>query len=405
MSYLILLDVSNNNNSGIWVIITILLLIGLLWGFSKRQTPRTVIRPPEDQQQISPPVINKKRFFEELERQKPDTIQQITAKMDNQKADFLDKVENLVHTYIALQGVRCLTVVEKDANGVTLSSWELKSGIPYLNRLQALCRGLTFDGHQLAFGLVEPVIDIVTQQFQDVYQKQSKELSEVLCVQLLQKQALMTCVRETLLQSQALKYATEKVKENAVDLVIDQLQDATLGASPAALAIAANIANLFILHIPHFLTPVIMKALAVPVIEKPLLLFLEKYIAATFTAVASKAIALKLGISAATAAKAIAFFIVAPPLVALIYHDIKNFSNKLGRKISKKVRKQLDGTYSNNTKATAPRIVERFVDALKKASVDTLKEASLEGIIYYLVNSPDITIDQQLQQLSTKIGR
>jgi hypothetical protein len=316
--------------------------------------------------------------IEALRRQKPIIVQNLVEKMEQEKDDFLTRIEMKVKNYIASQGTGCLTIVEKNAHGSLHEEWSLAPlDKNYLQRLWKFCRAETIDGHELDSGLTEAVKALVVEEFNEFYQ----EHVSFLTIEVLRNDAMQSCLNQTISNMKSLGYATQEVQALAVELVLGQVEHAltqkaahvALAATTLAEVTSNKVALLMVHHFGEALAPLIAKSLAVPAVHKALLLIVKKYVVAAVTTAIIKALAAKLsiGVGAAT------FLAIAPILIAWVAVDIYLFPEHLGRNVAAKIRSELDASYTSNNQLISHELYEGMLTSLLTVGIDTIMNSMI----------------------------
>lgn len=298
-------------------------------------------------------------------------VNDLATRFNGKKTNFLTDVRSAVNGYISSQGTGCLTLIEKKRNG-TKEKWELSPHPGYALRLIAFCRGKKYEGNEIDSGLTEPVIGIVTRQFEHLYQANDEEIAKTIMSFIIQNQVLSASLVDTVINSAAVGKITDEVKARMASLILSQVQDAlqvalakgslvTVGKTVTAVAskpIAAKIAMMLVKFIAVHLKTVIAKVLASAAIKTIIAAAVKKFLVAALTAAIVKAIAAKFGISAG----AVFLWILIPVIVAYIAYEVVTFPGHLGEKVSEKVVEDLSGKFTNINQDVFKRVVSEVID-------------------------------------------
>lgn len=298
-------------------------------------------------------------------------VNDLVTKFNDKKYDFLSDVRSAVTGYISNQGAGCLTLVEKKRNGEK-NVWKLSPHPGYALRLIAFCRGAKYDGNEIDSGLTEPIIGIVSRQFERLYQTNDEEIAKAILEFIVQDKALSKGFVDTIVNSAAANKITGEIKARAATLILLQIKDVlqialakgaliAVGKTVAAVAskpIATKIAMMLVKFIALHLKGVIAKVLASAAIKAIIATAVKKFILAALTATLVKAIAAKFGISASAAF----LWILIPVIVAYIAYEVVTFPQHLGGKVGDKIVEDLSSNYGKINEDVFDRIVTEVVD-------------------------------------------
>jgi hypothetical protein len=301
---------------------------------------------------------------------KQQLIRDLTERFEQKKEGFLSDVRNAVTRYISNQGADCLTLIERKRSGN--KTWRLSAHPGYALRLIAFCRGAKYDGNPIDSGLTEPVIGVVTKQFELLYQSNDEEIARAIMHYILQDKVLSKGLVDTVVGSAAVGYAAGQIKEKAAALILDQLKDvmqtagakaviATIGKTVAAVAskpIATKIAMLLMKFIAMHLKVVIAKVLATTAVKTLIAAAVKKFLIAAIIAALVKAVAAQFGISASAAF----LWVLLPIIAGFILYEIVTFPDHLGEKVGDKVAEDLRGSYRRINDEVFEKVVSEVFD-------------------------------------------
>lgn len=302
---------------------------------------------------------------------KQQLIHDLVTRFDGKRDAFLSDVRNAVAGHIASQGTGCLTLIERKASGP--ETWTLSANPQYGMRLIAFCRGATYDGNTIDSGLTEPVVGIVTRQFEMLYQSNDEDIAKAIIGYILQDEVMSRGLIEAVVGSAAVGHSAGVVKQKVAALILDQLKEilhtgsakaviATVGKSVAAIAakpIGAKIAMLLMKFISLHMKAVIAKVVASAAIKGLIAGAVKKFLVVAVGAAVVKAVAAKFGISAA----AVWLWFLLPLIAAFIVYEITTFPQHLAEKVSDKVVEDLRGSYTKINGDVFDRIVSEVLGA------------------------------------------
>jgi hypothetical protein len=296
--------------------------------------------------------------------------QDLVTRFGDKKESFLSDVRHAVTGYISSQGSSCLTLIERKSNGPEV--WSLSPHPGYALRLIAFCTESKYDGHVIDSGLTEPVIGIVTRQFEMLYQSNDEIISKAILNYIMEDKALSKSLINTIVGSASAKKLSEEVKDKVASLIVSQIKHltqtgaakaviATVGKTVAAVAakpIATKIATLLMKLIAVHLKTIIAKVLASAAIKGIIAAAVKKFLIAAIAATVVKAIAAKFGISASAAF----LWVLLPVIAAYLIYEVATFPQHLGEKVGDKVVEDLRGSYNKINDDVFERIVYEVID-------------------------------------------
>lgn len=336
---------------------------------------------------------------------KATTIEEILSKLEDKKYSFLNEVEyaikyKLEHTSIS----DCLSVVIRYSDGSTGATWYPKEVLDgYLPRFVAFIRKKKYNGNVVDSYLTDKVVDVVSNKFDSFYSNNSDLMAKPLLAALLSDavfaQTLSTHIIET--TNGALPAA---LKAKLSTLLLQKL-DSVLGgniinttshvvttltmkvvATAAAVPITNTLALLLMKHFAVLMKGVVAKVLASAAMKSMIVTTVKKIAAAKLIGATITLFASKVGI---TSTGAIIGWIIAPLILAFITHEIVTLPKKLAEKVSKEVRNELSGHFTNLNNDVVSSIF---------TSLLTTGAASLAGEI-----AQDPEMKELIKQLTSKI--
>lgn len=355
-------------------IVTVLLLsgiVGFLLQLSRiRRTQRTRIKAPL--------LVNTSAVIDSLEAQRRILAGDLVKRLESQKEPFLAELERQISDAIAQQGRHCLDLVEKNRDGTIVKRWPFAPHkFKYVRRMIALFRKTEVNGHIIKAALTDQVLQMIVAQLQQLMRQQNEAVTgDILC-----NDALDRLIAQEIRHLKSLSMIGDQAKEKAADLVLEQIhhvveQNTQLAAAGAATAVVASkIATYLFAHFSNVLIPAMAKAIAIPAVQKILLVVAKKFALGAIIAVFSKALAMKLGVSATT----VGHVTLGAALVALLTFEIVHFPRQLGNDVARQVRENLDGHYNTIAEESAPTVVSDILENLGDISIETTVQAALQS--------------------------
>lgn len=300
---------------------------------------------------------------------KEQLVAELVTRFEDKRANFLSDVRSAVAGYISQQGSGCLTLVERRSSGD--ATWALSANPQYVARLVPFCRGATYDGHVIDSALTEPVVGIVTRQFEMLYQSNDEDISRAIVAYILEDKVMSNALVEAVVGSALVGHAASAVKQKVAALILDQLREilqtgsaktvmATVGKSVAAMAakpVGAKIAALLMKFIALNMKAIIAKVLASAALKGMIAGAVKKFLIVAIGAAVVKAIAAKFGISAA----AVWLWFLLPLIAAFLIYEIATFPQHLAEKVSDRVAEDLRGSFTKINGDVFDRIVSEVL--------------------------------------------
>ncbi|HCT64799.1 MAG TPA: hypothetical protein DIC60_05975 [Lachnospiraceae bacterium] len=332
-------------------------------------------------------------------------IKDLVNSLGENKSEFINSVSYSIDNYISSQGIKkCLTVVERTPQGAVYLEWEPYEGVDYVKRLIAFCRGQRYSGRDLDSALTDPVVKIVTNEFEKFYTNDSNSelLSKALMEIIFKNEVLSGTLINSIINTASAKNISAVTRKKATSILIHQMQkllDTNLGHSISTLAgkavttaISAPIAHSTAMLIMKFmalhLKVILAKVLSSAAIKTMIAVAIKKFVVAAILAVFVKIIAAKLGISAG----AVIAFVLIPLILLYIAREAYTLPSTLGEKVSYKVSTELDSNFININENIMEQIFKEFI------SVDNILLIST-----YLSHEPEIQsgIDKIIASMET----
>ena len=321
-------------------------------------------------------------------------------RLGKHKPDFLDKIQNAIHAYIARQGRRvCMSIVEIDGLGAgqprthILNSDSLSQNATYVDVFQCFIRKKKYHDHALDSGLSEPVAGIIAREYGTVVESCSEDLKQYLLGRLLEDEVVRKSLAAhiaTLLAKKGVKTARDKLThlithaiaqhasmhthlavQHGVTVATQHTAAVTAGTSTGAVVgsiVGAMLIKLLAAHIGTILP----KIMASETFHMLVMAATHKIVYVSATAATANLLAAKAG---AASASAFLHAIVGPVAVIYVVYKLNRLPNELGESVSKGVRKELDGSFRS--------ITEQVLDEMAKeiCNLEELASAVVGDII------------------------
>jgi hypothetical protein len=147
-----------------------------------RESPKTIedIRPNTIQEDARMPPEEIRSSAESPAKPLDDgrLVDDVVAALGSRKDEFTRDVQDAVAKFIAGQGGNCLAIVGRSPSGAIARTWPPLPTMEYARCLYAFCRGQHYADLALDSGLTDPVVEVVTERFQEFYIDQSDEIAE-----------------------------------------------------------------------------------------------------------------------------------------------------------------------------------------------------------------------------------
>ncbi|MBX3383110.1 MAG: hypothetical protein KF864_06335 [Phycisphaeraceae bacterium] len=285
---------------------------------------------------------------------KAQLVADLSGRFAGQKAAFLAEVGQAINSYISEQGSECMTIIEHDGGSGT--RWTIAPTPSYVKRMAAFSTGNRVDGNELDSALTKPVVDLVTERFQRLYESKSDEISQAVVEFIVKDDVLMRSMLGTVLQSQVFHAASSAAKQKVITLLVEHMREllrsgglgslaTTLGKSVAAAVskpISAKIVLLIVKTLSMSAKTTIAKLLASTAIKSAVAVAVKKFLVAAIITAIAKAIAVKFGIATTSA---VIGWVILPVIAAYITYEVYRFPKTLGAKVSERVVEELNSGF------------------------------------------------------------
>ena len=330
----------------------------------------------------------------------PISLSSLLDRLGEQKPDFLDKIQNAIHTYVSRQGRRvCMSIVETDGLGAgqprthILNSDSLSQNATYVDVFQCFIRKKKYHDHALDSGLSEPVAGIIAREYGTVVESCSEDLKQYFLGRLLEDEVVRKSLAvhiATLLAKKGVKTARDKLThlithaiaqhasthttlavQHGVTVTTQHTAAVTAGTSTGAVVGSIVGAVLIKLMAAHIGT-VLPKIMASETFHMLVMAATHKIVYVSATAATANLLAAKAG---AATASAFLHAIIGPVAVIYVVYKLNRLPNELGESVAKGVRKELDGSFRS--------ITEQVLDEMAKdiCNLEELASAVVGDII------------------------
>jgi hypothetical protein len=314
----------------------------------------------------------------------------VTLQDGDKKQAFLDDLQYAVRYYIEEQGSDVLTIVERDDNGDIHQVWRLAASGDYIERLLAFLRNDDYRGRKLDSTLTDPIIEVVVKKFARFYEANGAHIARTL----LQDRRFTEKLVENVVDQHTELNA--RLRRRAIQVITDELQaqlrsrSGELVSATASATATKQIAVILDEQLAYQIQGLVLKVVALPVINQMLLFVIRKFIVSTILYSVIRFFAVKLGVGIGGAT-----MIFLLPIIALwIARDIANFPTELGRQVGEQVREQLNEHYDEINRYVMSEVYDEFT----RVSIEQLTEGlandeDLKTFIDVLVDEEDEDID------------
>lgn len=327
------------------------------------------------------------------------SLDEILGVLGDSKEVFLARVEARIKDYISSRSFSdCLTFIEKRPHSPKI--WKPEASAGYLQCLGAFCAGKRLNGHELDSALTEPVVAVVTEEFEALYEENSEDLSSALSLGLMRSRIFTTSLVENIVE--ITNAELPNAVKNKVALVLLQKLEATfdvhlsrsaasavklVAAKAVAVAVSVPITKSTAILIMKFLAihikVILAKVLASSAAKAAIATAVKKIVIAALLAGLVKLVGAKLGLGAGAA-----FMVVLIPLmIAFIAHEVHVLPRKLGTKVSEKVKAELSGSFESVNRDILSKVVQQVVKTGVSALASSIaQEPEIRDSIAELVN-------------------
>lgn len=299
-------------------------------------------------------------------------MDEVLRSLNKRKSTFLDNVESSVRIYIESTGKQCIAVVEKAPNGgAILKTWQVHLDDDlgdFCKVLYKFVRKKQYNGHDLDSALTEPISNQVEKAYQEFYKSESEAISSGMLVMLAADDLKLISFVDRITDI-ALDQFSKQVKKQVVHMVVHQVKESVnqgtlhtvghhighLAATTAGTQVAVIVAHLLLKLLAANIAHIVAKLLASAFLKKLLAILIKKFVLAAVTAAVLQFLATHVGIAAGGST---VMWIVMPLLIAYIGYKITTFPKKLGEKVSKNIRQELESKFESTNQTILEKIFE-----------------------------------------------
>jgi hypothetical protein len=142
------------------------------------------------------------------------------------KAAFLNGVETKVDRYIVSTGKNCIAVIERNNDGSVYCTWDFSDDMDDVCKhvYQFMRKKKSSGGRMHDSALTDPIIEIVTKEYQDFYASESENISNGVLVALASDEIKLQSFVDRI-SDIALKKLSKEAKNQIVKLVMHQIKE------------------------------------------------------------------------------------------------------------------------------------------------------------------------------------
>lgn len=299
-------------------------------------------------------------------------MDEVLSILNKRKEAFLNCVESDVRNYIESTGKQCIAVVEKAPNGgAILKTWQVHLDDDlgdFCKVLYKFVRKQQYNGHDLDSALTEPISNLVETAYQEFYKSESEAISSGMLVMLAADELKLVSFVDRITDI-ALEQFSNQVKKQVVHLVVHQVKESVnqgtlhsvghhighLAATTAGTQVAVIVAHLLLKLLAANIGHAVAKLLASSFLKKVLAILIKKFVLAAVTTAVLQFLAAHVGVAVGGST---IMWIVMPLLIGYIGYQIATFPKKLGEKVSKNIREELESKFESTNKTVLEKIFE-----------------------------------------------
>lgn len=296
------------------------------------------------------------------------------------KDPFLDKASAEIDSYIVKQGCHCLDILEKSAEkeDQVVRTWRVSVDPDFCKVLYHFVRRKPHKGHVLDSALIIPVCDIVCKCYEDFYQDNASIVSAGVLAALTKDNLILDSFLSRV-ADKAFSKAASEVRKRIVHLIVLQIHSSTTdgalhvvgqqighaAATTAGSQVAALVAQVLVKLLAAHIGALVSKILSSALLKKLAALLVKKVVIVAVGAAIVNFLAVH--VSAAIGGSSI-MWVAIPLLVVYMGFKIATFLEKIGKEVSKSVRKELLERFTPMNKSILDKIFEQVVDGEEKVN-------------------------------------
>ena len=308
------------------------------------------------------------------------------------KEPFLDIVASDINSYIVGQGHHCIDVIEKTAEDDDLVYRTHRASLnsDFCEVLYRFVRRKPHNGHILDSALTMPVCEIVSRRYEEFYQANADTVSAGVLAALTKDNLILDSFLNRVIDK-ALDKASSEVRKRVVHLIVHQIHSSTkdgalhavghqighVAATTAGSQVAVLVAHVLVKMLAGHIAVLVARILSSGLIKKLVLLVVKKVTIAAVGGIVIKFLAAH--VAAAVGGTTI-MWIALPLMVTYLCYKIATFPEKLGKEVSKSVRRELSERFTSMNKTILDKIFEQVVDDDKLVSA-LAGDKELKGIL------------------------
>ncbi|KAF2006905.1 hypothetical protein P154DRAFT_615012 [Amniculicola lignicola CBS 123094] len=324
-------------------------------------------------------------------------MDEVEKQLRRRKNAFLDRIEAKINNYIISTRKNCIAVVERNSDGSVCCTWDFDDDIDDLCKHVYLFmrKKRSSSGRVHDSALTDPIIKIVTEEYQDFYASESENITKGVLVALAEDEVklqdfvdrlsniavgtLKSTARSLVVQS-VKRQIKESVEQGALLSVGQQIGH--LATTVAGSQVAGVVAHILVKLLAVHISSIVAHILASSALQHILVVLLKKFVIAAVISAVSNFLIAHFG---AALAGASIMWVVIPIIAGFMAYEIHHFPKELGEKVSASVRSELEGRFDNMNET----ILENIFDSILRSN-DLVK---------------DIADDEEFRDAMRKLGK
>jgi hypothetical protein len=294
------------------------------------------------------------------------------------KESFLENLRQKIEREVASKSPgECIEIITISPSGHKVT-WKYTDGFPFFQRFWSFIREKNYVengvSYQLDSGLTQPILEVVTEHFQELMLKHQDSIIDFVVLEMVSKDQMRdVLLRELVKKNPVVKMVGSASKQLLKDMLIQGVQEklqasgsqvaselannassalssgfiggiATKTALIAAKAAASGVGSIVIAKISvvlvKSLVPMLAKLLAKPAVA----MMLKKFVVFAVISSTAKMILAKFGLSLSTGI----LVILAPVVIAWIIKDINAFPQKLGEDLGNTITAEIGSEFEDS---------------------------------------------------------
>lgn len=319
-----------------------------------------------------------------------DKVNEIVNLLGEDKASFLSEVRSAIGSYVDSRSVtECLTLVSRNSDGSRGFNWYPKEVLDgYTPRFMAFLRGQKYNGKVIDSALTDPIVELVSDKFEQFYTEKAVVISKPLLESILSNHTLVTQLANqiievsnksvpTYLRAQLSKalihYLEEHIHADVVHLSGQAVQN--IVAATTSTAVAIPVSATLLKYMAFSLKGVIAKLLATAATKTMLMGLLKKIVAVKIIAALVSLVGVTIGGGSIA-------LIVAPLLAGFIAYEAYTLPSQLAEKVSIAVANELEGQFDEINRNVAVNILQGFgASAISAFASDVARDEAIKELL------------------------